>query len=74
MGRTKKNMDMPKEGALVAEKKVEVKYTESQICNLFRLTDTLRDVVLKKFQGASLSIDNWRKELTKHRVNYPPTP
>lgn len=74
MGRTKKNMDMPEEGVLVTEKKVEVKYTESQICNLFRLTDTLRDVVLKKFQGASLSIDNWRKELTKHRVNYPPTP
>ena len=70
MGKAKKSTEVSGGETATTEKKVEVKYTESQICNLFRLTDTLRDVVLKKFQGASLSIDNWRKELTKHRINF----
>lgn len=70
MGRTKKSTEVSGGETAITEKKVEVKYTESQICNLFRLTDTLRDVVLKKFQGVSLSIDNWRKELTNHRINF----
>lgn len=50
--------------------KKEEKFNESQVCNVFRITGTLREVVLKKFKGQSMTINNWRKSLTNERINF----
>lgn len=71
MGRKKQNMEDETEQVIqeVTPKK-EGKLNESQICNVFKITGTLREVVLKKFEGESLTVDNWRKELIKQRINF----
>lgn len=71
MGRKKQNMEDDTEQVIqeVPPKKEE-KLNESQICNVFKITGTLRDVILKKFEGESLTVDNWRKELIKQRINF----
>lgn len=71
MGRKKQNMEdnIEQVSQEIAPKKEE-KLNESQICNVFKITGTLRDVVLKKFEGECLTIDNWRKELIKQRINF----
>lgn len=52
------------------EVKKEEKLNESQVCNVFKITGTLREVVLKKFKGQSMTINNWRKSLTNERINF----
>lgn len=71
MGRKKQNMheNIERVGQEIEQKKEE-KLNESQICNVFKITGTLREVVLKKFEGESLTIYNWRKELIKQRINF----
>lgn len=71
MGRKKQNMEDDTEQVIqeVTQKKEE-KLNESQICNVFKITGTLREVILKKFEGKSLTIDNWSKELIKQRINF----
>lgn len=71
MGRKKQNTEDSSEQVVqeITPKKEE-KLNESQICNVFRITGTLREVILKKFEGESLTVDNWRKELTKQRINF----
>lgn len=71
MGRKKQNMEGDTEQVVQEiQQKKEEKLNESQVCNVFKITGTLRSVILKKFEGRSLTIDNWRKELIKQRINF----
>lgn len=71
MNKNKTDIGKTAEKPLMEEKvKKEDKFNESQVCNVFRITGALREVVLKKFKGQSMTINNWRKSLTNERINF----
>lgn len=46
------------------------KYNTFQICNISKLTGVLREHMLKKYKGQSMTKTDWKKVFKKEKIDF----